>query len=135
MNTEDLAIKLSEVSSLEGCTFECQPIPGDFDVMQITVNGIEELPIFLNVTSEQILCISYLFLEEEIIESRRSELLETMLEMNIPVPLSAFSKIGDRYVIFGALAVSSSFDDIVHELQTLSENAIEALDVLSDYLQ
>ena len=135
MNTEDLAIKLSEVSSLEGSTFECLPIPGDFDVLQITVNGIEELPVFLNVTSEQILCISYLFGEDEINADKRTDLLETMLEMNIPVPLSAFSKIGDRYVIFGALAVSSSFDDIVHELITLNENAVEALDVLSEYLQ
>ena len=54
-------------------------------------------------------------------------LLEEMLELNIPIPLSSFAKIGDRYVIFGALAVESNIEDICHEIITLSENAVEAI--------
>jgi len=135
MTTGDLALKLSEVSSLEGASFECQPIPGDVDVMQVTVNGVEELPVFINITTEQIICITYLFKEDEVDLAQRSELMETLLEMNIPVPLSAFSKVGEHYVIFGALSPSSSFSDVMHELITLNENACEALDVLSKYLK
>ena len=56
------------------------------------------------------------------------------LEMSIPMPLSSFSKIGDKYVIFGALSIGSTFDDIEHELAVLSNNAIEIIDDMSDYL-
>ena len=59
---------------------------------------------------------------------------ESMLEMNIPMPLSAFSKIGDKYVTFGALSISSTFEDIEHELAVLSNNAIEVIDDMSEYL-
>jgi uncharacterized protein YjfI (DUF2170 family) len=54
--------------------------------------------------------------------------------MNIPMPLSSFSKIGDKYVIFGALSIGSTFDDIEHELAVLNNNAIEVIDDMSDYL-
>ena len=57
-----------------------------------------------------------------------------MLEMNIPMPLSSFSKIGDKYVVFGALAISSTFTDIEHELAVLSSNALEVIDDMSEYL-
>jgi uncharacterized protein YjfI (DUF2170 family) len=58
----------------------------------------------------------------------------TMLEMNIPMPLSSFSKIGDKYVVFGALAINSPFADIEHELAVLSSNALEVIDDMSEYL-
>ena len=60
---------------------------------------------------------------------------ESMLEMNIPMPLSSFSKIGDKYVVFGALSINSSFADVEHELAVLSNNAIEVIDDMSDYLR
>ena len=65
----------------------------------------------------------------------RAEMLEEMLELNIPIPLSSFAKIGDRYVIFGALAVDSSIEDICHEIITLSENAVEAISALEEFLK
>ena len=54
--------------------------------------------------------------------------------MNIPMPLSSFSKIGDKYVIFGALSINSSFHDIEHELGVLSNNAMEIIDDMGEYL-
>jgi len=50
------------------------------------------------------------------------------------MPLSSFSKIGDKYVVFGALSINSSFDDVEHELAVLSNNAVEVIDDMSDYL-
>ena len=134
MNTQDLAIRISDLSSFDGYQFDCQPIPGEVDVLQVTVGGYQEIPVFLSVTDTQVLCITYLFTEEEVMTSRRTELLEEMLELNIPMPLSAFSKIGDRYVVFGALSTNSSIEDICHELITLTENTIEALGALEEFL-
>lgn len=121
-------------TSATGMIFDCQPISGDVDVLQITIQDREELPVFLSVTDDQILCITYLWGEEEVKSNLVADMHLAMLEMNIPMPLSSFSKIDDKYVIFGALSISSSFSDIEHELAVLSNNAIEIIDDMSDYL-
>ncbi|MEL7306564.1 MAG: DUF2170 family protein [Pseudomonadota bacterium] len=107
---------------------------GEQDVLQVIVDGNDELPIFVTQTEEQLLCISYLFAEDEVQADMRNELNETLLRLNVPIPLSAFAKIDDKYAIFGALSVNSSFDDITHELVTLADNAIDALEAVTIYL-
>lgn len=134
MNTRDLALRISDLSSFEGYQFDCQPIPGEIEVLQITLREFEELPSFVSVTDTQILCITYLFTEEEVKPETRSKMLEEMLELNIPMPLSSFAKLGDRYVVFGALAINSNIEDICHEIITLTENAVESIDALEEYL-
>jgi len=136
MNIHKIADHLNTLAdnSETGMIFDCQPISGEVDVLQITVIDREELPIFLSVTDDQILCITYLWGADEVKPERIDDMHECMLDMNIPMPLSAFSKIGDKYVIFGALSISSTFDDIEHELAVLSNNAIEVIDDMSDYL-
>ncbi len=136
MNIHKIANHLNALAdnSETGMVFDCQPISGEVDVLQITVIGREELPIFVSVTDDQILCITYLWGEEEVKNECLAEMHTSMLEMNIPMPLSSFSKIGDKYVIFGALSISSTFDDIEHELAVLNNKAIEVIDDMSDYL-
>ena len=134
MNTSDLALRISDMSSFGGYQFDCQPIPGEIEVLQITLLEYEELPAFVSVTDTQILCITYLFTEEEVKPEGRGRMLEEMLELNIPMPLSSFAKLGDRFVVFGALAINSNIEDICHEIITLTENAVEAIDALEEYL-
>ncbi|TLU67271.1 DUF2170 family protein [Thalassotalea litorea] len=136
MNIHSIAAHLNELAdnASTGMVFDCQPISGDVDVLQITVQGREELPVFLSVTDDQIICITYLWGEQEIVTEKRVAMLEAMLEMSIPMPLSSFSKIGDKYAIFGALSIHSSFEDIEHELAVLSNNAIEVIDDMSEFL-
>ncbi|MDG1206746.1 MAG: DUF2170 family protein [Pseudomonadales bacterium] len=134
MNTRDLALRISDFSSFEGYQFDCQPIPGDTEVLQITLTDYEELPAFVSVTDTQILCITYLFTQDEVRNGSKAEMMEEMLELNIPMPLSSFAKLADRYVIFGALAINSSIEDICHEIITLTENAVESIDALEEFL-
>jgi uncharacterized protein len=136
MNIHKIADYLNTLAddSVTGMTFDCQPISGEVDVLQVTLLGREELPIFVSVTDDQILCITYLWGAEEVKTNSINDMHVTMLEMNIPMPLSSFSKIGDKYVIFGALAISSTFSDIEHELTVLSNNALEVIDDMSEYL-
>jgi len=134
MNTRDLALRISDFSSFVGYQFDCQPIPGDTEVLQITLTDYEELPAFVSVTDTQILCITYLFTQDEVRSGSKAEMMEEMLELNIPMPLSSFAKLGDRYVIFGALAINSSIEDICHEIITLTENAVESIDALEEFL-
>ena len=136
MNIHTIADHLNSLAdnSDTGMSFDCQPISGEVDVLQVTILGREELPIFVSVTDDQILCISYLWGVEEVKPNSIEAMHESMLEMNIPMPLSSFSKIGDKYVIFGALSINSTFNDIEHELAVLSNNAIEIIDDMSEYL-
>jgi len=137
MNIHTIADHLNSLAdnSDTGMNFDCQPIPGEVDVLQITLLGREELPIFLSVTDDQVLCISYLWGADEVKADCVNTMHESMLEMNIPMPLSSFSKIGDKYVVFGALSINSTFKDIEHEIAVLSNNAIEVIDDMSDYLR
>jgi len=134
MDTQDLALKFMEIRGYQGYLLECQPIPGDVDVLQVTISDYEEIPCYISVTDTQILCITYLINEAEIKSERRTEMMEEMLSLNIPMPLSAFARIGDRFVIFGALSINSSFDDICHEILTQCENSVEALTALEEFL-
>lgn len=136
MNIHKIANHLNMLAdnSETGMVFDCQPIAGEVDVLQITVIDREELPIFVSVTDDQILCITYLWGSEEVKKDKLYEMHESMLEMSIPMPLSSFSKIGDKYVIFGALSIGSTFNDIEHELAVLSNNAIEIIDDMNEYL-
>ena len=134
MNSEDLAVRISDIDNFDGYQLECQPIPGEIDVLQITVGDFDELPTYVSVTDTQILCVTYLFTEDEVKPESRSDMLEEMLELNIPIPLSSFAKIGNRYVIFGSLSNTSGIEDICLEIITLPENAVEAITALEDFL-
>ena len=131
-----LAAALSKQGQTEdGLIFEVQPIPGDVEVLQISVEDRGELPIYISSADDEILCMSYLFKKDEIKEESISELNEAMLSMNVPMPLSAFATIGEQYVIFGSLSASSSTEAVIHEIELLSENTIEAIKALKDYLK
>ena len=134
MNTNDLALRITSMASYEGQLLVCQPIPGLDEVLQVTVQDYEELPAFVSITDSQILCITNLFLESEVNPEARTLMLEEMLELNIPMPLSSFAKLDDRFVIFGSMSVDSSIENICHEIITLTENAVEAIETLQDYL-
>lgn len=134
MDLQELSIKLAEHDH-EGMGFESFLITGDQDVLQVTVEGTEELPIFVTVTEEQMLCISYLFDKNELKDNVADELNSTLLQLNVPMPLSSFAIIENKYSIFGSLSVNSSFEDIAHELVTLADNAIDALETIEEYLK
>lgn len=117
-----------------GFSFEVNPIPGEVEVLQIIVEDREELPIFVSACEEQILCIAYLFKEAEVRAEYLDEMNKAMLSTNISIPLSSFARIGDQYVLYGALSVHANLEDIVQEIEVLSSNTIEAIEAMGDYL-
>ncbi len=117
-----------------GFPFEVNPIPGEVEVLQIIVRDREELPIFISTSEEQILCIAYLFKYEEVKTESIGDINKDMLATNISIPLSSFALVDDQYVIYGALSIHSSLEDIVNEVEVLSSNMIEAIEAMSDYL-
>lgn len=131
---QDLTLKLAD-SYYQGHSFNCLPIPGEQEVLQVMVSGQDEIPIYVTVTETQILCIVYLFKEGEVRDEAFNELNERCLQFNVPMPLSAFAKIDDQYALFGSLSISSLFDNIMREIVTLSDNSVAALEVVEDLLK
>jgi len=96
--------------------------------------GAEETPVYITVTDTQILCLAYLFDEQELAPERLNELHENMLRISVPMPLSSLGKTGQHYVVYGALSPTSGTSEIMQELVTLAENAIDLLQTFEDYL-
>jgi uncharacterized protein YjfI (DUF2170 family) len=119
---------------LSGTVVSFQPIPGTIPVVQVVIGGREELPIFVTASHEQILCICYLWADAEVQPARRAELMEVLLELNPAMPLSSFGRVDGRYMLFGALSANARAEDIADDIVALSENALEALEALADYL-
>ena len=130
----ELAIRLSD-SQWEGQSFNCVPVPGDQEVLQVTVSDWSEMPIYVTITDVQILFIVYLFKKEEVKDDQLNELNDRCLQLNIPLPLAAFATIEDQYTLFRALSTRATFENIQEELVTLGENAVEALEALEEYLK
>jgi len=118
-----------------GLAVQLHPIPGPVPVVQVSIEGREELPIYVTCSDSQILCLCYLWKDSEVMAQRRTELLETLLDLNPSVPLSSFGRVGERYVLFGALALNARPADIAEDIAALSDNALDALEALSEFLQ
>jgi uncharacterized protein YjfI (DUF2170 family) len=121
-------------AEMGGLPVQLQPIPGSTPVIQVSIEGRDELPIFITSSDMQIICICYLWTEEEVKPARRTELLESLLDLNPSVPLSSFGRVDGRYVLTGALGRDASVQDIAREVAVLSDNALDALDALSEFL-
>ncbi len=104
-------------------------------VMRIIIEGQEELPVFVTGSATQVLCICYLWTEDEIKPERRSEMLEAMMDLNIAIPLSNFGRIAGHYVIYGSLAHDADADSIATDVAMVADNALEALNVFSEFLK
>jgi len=133
MNIHKIATYLNQLDET-GFSFDCTPIDGEIDVLQVEVVGREEIPIFISISDSQILCIAYLWGENEVKPELKANMMEAMLEMNIPMPLSSFAKIEEKYVAFGALSVNSTLRDIELEVATLSDNSLEVIAEMDSYL-
>lgn len=115
--------------------FDVTPLKGPVDVLQVTVKELDTLPMFLSISGPQLLLIAHLFRDEDVVADKRTEMLETMLSLSIPMPLSSYGKMGDLYVVFGAMAIDSPMEDILFELHHLSENSLEARNAMKAFLK
>ena len=132
---QQLADTCNEISIADNLSLATEIIHGEMDVLQILIESREEFPVYVTIDDNQILCVSYLWQEQEIIAATRDELLDTLLTLNLPMPLSSFSKVGNQYIVFGALNIHSAVADVVFEIEALSQNTLDALDLLTDYLK
>lgn len=132
---QEIRAGLDGVTTEEGTTFGAEMVvEGDVTLVKVELEDREEFPIFISVDEDQLVCMTYLWPESEVKADRRSELLEAMLTMNVPMPLSSFGKVGDQYLIFGAMAANADMAELQHELIVLSDNTLTTVEVFGEYL-
>lgn len=131
---QQLSTSLNGVTTDHDLILSTEIIEGEADVLIVTIEDREEFPIYITIDDSQILCISHLWQEDEIVADKRGELLDVLLTMNVPMPLSSFSKVGNQYLIFGSLSNRSELNEVLEEIDVLSDNTLTAIEELSDYL-
>ncbi len=134
MKLELLSESLQDHVSEGGYRFRCEANGKAEDGIIVTVEDRDEFPITVTEDGEHLLCLVHLWHKDEVPAEKRPGLDERLLTLNPSMPLSAFGRVGDAYVMFGSLAAESKFSNIVKELETLSENSIEAVGAVSEYL-
>lgn len=112
----------------EGEALVARVVEGADPVLLVTMADAGDLEIFISVSDQQIAASVLLWPVDE--QEDRHAFNEFLLKAQKLVPLSNFgiTTVADRdfYELFGELATTSSIKDILIELRTLADNAIEA---------
>ena len=78
---------LTENSLSDGVNLSIEMFDTENTVACIKVEDREEFPIYMTADEGQILCISYLFGDEQVDPDKRAAMVEAMLMMNVSIPL------------------------------------------------
>lgn len=128
---EDLALRLNTSSTPDGITFlaEIQD-----DMITVTCSNNEEFPIKIVETDTQIITVSHLFSTDEVADGAIDELNGILLGLNPAIPLSSVGLQDGQYILFGAMALETTFDNLMHELSVQADNVIDLLEAVSPSL-
>lgn len=134
-NLEKVQAALADYSTESGYHFNVTAtIEGDFSMLTIIRDDLEEFAILATTTESQLLFNVALFDEGQVAKEDRASLNQTMLSLNMAMPLSSFALTGRIYSIFGAMSTNSDASQIQEEVVVLSENIMDALEVCQNYL-
>ncbi|MBC7667115.1 YjfI family protein [Caulobacter sp. DWR2-3-1b2] len=103
-------------------------LEGAEPILLATMHWQGDLEIFISVSDQQIAASTLLWPVDE--QADRHAFNEFLLKAQKLVPLSNFgiSTVGERdfYELFGEISTTSPVEEILIELRTLAENAIDA---------
>lgn len=97
------------------------------EVLSLTFESLQEFPVRVIVSDKSMKCWVSLAPLAAIREDEVQGLERTLLVANGVTPLSKFEILGTDYCLVGELSSESLFENIVLELETLVDNAEEAL--------
>ena len=119
----DLMHKLNEQTTAEGTTF--QAVLSESGVLEVACSNNDEFSIHLVETDTQLLAVTQLFKVSDVKPQKIAALNVEMLQMSPAVPLSSIGLQGD-------MSLSTSVENIVHELEVQAENTIEVLEEIQE---
>ena len=105
------------------------------DVLIVSDKDLQHYPIYVTITDKEITCMATIVSLSEIQKDKKAMLNEILLNTNPNLNLSNFGIFGDNYVVFGELSSTSTFNEIVLELDTLFDNIGESLKVFQSFVE
>ena len=132
MNLDELAFRLNSFQGEEGTTFDA--LVTDDGILEVTCSNNDEFPIHVTTTDTQLLSVSPLFSTDEVQPGSFEELNEAFLRLSPAIPLSSVGLQGNTYILFGAMALTTRFEVIAHELEVQAENTIDVLETIEHLL-
>lgn len=132
MSLNELAFKLNAHITAEDTRFDA--VLAESGVLEVICSNNEEFPINIVKTDTQLLAITPLFNVNEVKPDQVNELNEELLLISPAIPLSAIGRQGDSYILFGAMALDTLFENIVHELEVQAENTVDVLQAIEPLL-
>ena len=133
-NIDQLSCQLNSHSANNGTQFDAV-ILGDGETLEVIASNNPDFPIFVSSTERQILSVTPLFKVSDVKEGEINSLNSSLLKLSPVVPLSSIGLQGDQYILHGAMAVGTLFENIAHELETQADNTLDVLDALSPFLK
>ncbi len=128
---EDLALRLNTSSTPDGVTFFAEM---QDDMVTVTCSNNDEFPIKIVETETQLITVSHLFSIDEVADGAMNELNSILLSLNPAIPLSSVGLQNGQYILFGAMALETTFENLMHELAVQADNVINLLDAVSPSL-
>lgn len=112
-------------------------IQHEADALIIKLDDYGDLQLNLLLTSRQIIIETYICPLSEI---KQQDAFNAFLLRNqklLPLSSVGISPVGgeEYYVAFGALSLNSSLDDILLEISTLAQNALDLAELTDDFTQ
>lgn len=117
----ELQTQLKETTLFTRDVTITEPVDG---VLSVAVSHLKDFPIFVTVDEDMMNCWAVLAKEDEFTTEQKVELHTKLLEANGIAELSNFALIDGEYCLKGDLSSTSTFDNIVLELESLID-AIE----------
>ncbi len=113
-----------------------ESVPTLDGAVQVQMPEAGDMVITLVATEHQVMASTPLVLAARVAD--RAGFNEACLRLNPINPLSnlGLATIGgeDVYIVFGELSPDATAAQVVHEVDTLADNALEAIQILSPYL-
>lgn len=131
MTLDDLAFRLNEHVGEDGTTFDA--IVED-NILEVACSNADEFPMHLTRTDTQLISVTPLFTVEEVQAGKINEINKTLLHLSPTVPLSSIGLQGSTYILFGAMALSTQFEVIAHELEVQADNTVDVLETIEHLL-
>ena len=97
------------------------------------INSPEAI-IVIVITGNQILSITPLFLISSVIPERVAELNKVLLTISLPLSLSSLGIQDDRYILFGSMAINTTIENLVHEIEVQAANYDDVMDSLDEFI-
>ena len=132
MSLNELAFKLNAHITDEGTRFDA--VVSEDGVLEVFCSNNDEFPINLVKTETQLLAITPLFSVAEVKPDQLNELNEELLFISPAIPLSSIGRQGETYILFGAMALNTTLENIIHELEVQAENTLDVLEVVEPLL-